>query len=160
MVERALTDVRRSQARRTLHRRAAGDGAPAAEAATYQVLDAIEAAADAGRDMTVGAVADALGVDQPRASRLVARAVGAGLVRRGADPDDGRRSVLTLTSRGRRVLADVHRNRQQAVASALAGWSSDDRDALARLLTAFVSRWERAARPAGPVGGAGRAGRR
>jgi DNA-binding MarR family transcriptional regulator len=158
MVERALTVVRRSQARRALHRQASGDDAPAAEAATFQVLDAIEAAA--GRDMTVRAVADALGVDQPRASRLVARAVAAGWVERGADPDDGRRSVLTLTSRGRRVLAEVHRTRRQAVASALAGWSSDDRDTLARLLTAFVSSWERTARPARPAGGAGRAGPR
>jgi hypothetical protein len=75
--------------RRTLHRRRAGGEASLAEAATFRVLDAIEAAGDAGRVMTVTGVADALGVDQPRASRLVARAVRAGLVRRGADPATG-----------------------------------------------------------------------
>jgi hypothetical protein len=44
-------------------------GAPAAEVAAFQVLDAIEGAT--GGTMTVNGVADALGVDQPRASRLV-----------------------------------------------------------------------------------------
>jgi DNA-binding MarR family transcriptional regulator len=145
-IERALVAIRRSQRRRTLQRRQAGDDAPAADAAVFQVLDALEAAADAGRVMTVTAVADALGVDQPRASRLVAQAIDARLARRGADPDDGRRSILTLTPRGRRVLAGAHRTRRAAVEAALAGWSPEDRDAFARLLGAFVSAWERSAR--------------
>ncbi|HZD02050.1 MAG TPA: MarR family winged helix-turn-helix transcriptional regulator [Actinomycetes bacterium] len=144
-IERALVAIRRSQRRRTLQRRAAGDDAPAVETAMFQVLDALEAASDAGRVMTVTAVADALGVDQPRASRLVAQAIDARLVRRGADPDDGRRSILTLTARGRKVLAAAHRTRRAAVEAALAGWSPEDRDAFARLLRAFVSGWERSA---------------
>jgi DNA-binding MarR family transcriptional regulator len=149
-IERAMVAMRRSQARRALHRRAAGDAAPVGEAAAFQVLDAVEAAAEAGRAMTVNGVADALGVDQPRASRLVARAVDAGLLRRGADPADGRRSVLTLTARGARVLADGHRTRRDAVRAALADWSPEDRETFARLLGAYVSSWERitGARPA------------
>lgn len=145
VIERALVTIRRSQRRRTLQRRAASDDAPSAEAAVFQVLDALEAASDAGRGMTVTAVADALAVDQPRASRLVAQAIEAGLVRRGADPDDGRRSILTLTTRGRKVLAGAHRTRRAAVEAALAGWSPEDRDAFARLLHAFVGGWERVA---------------
>lgn len=144
-IERALVVIRRSQRRRTLQRRTAGDDAPAAEAAAFQVLDALEAAHDAGRVMTVTAVADVLGTDQPRASRLVAQAIAARLVRRRADPDDGRRSILTLTARGRTVLAAAHRTRRVAVEAALAGWSPDDREAFARLLRAFVSGWERSA---------------
>ena len=143
-IERVMVTMRRSQGRRTLHRRAAGDGAPPAEAALFQVLDAIEDATEAGRAMTVNGVADALGVDQPRASRLVARAVEDRLVRRGADPDDGRRSVLQLTSRGLRVLAEGHRTRRAAVEAALAGWSTEDREAFARLLRAYVAGWDRA----------------
>ena len=103
-IEQAMVAMRRSWSRRSLQRRAAAGsvgaaGAGAAEAAAFQVLDAIES----GGPLTVNGVADALGVDQPRGSRLVARAVEAGLVRRGADPDDGRRSVLVLTPRGARV---------------------------------------------------------
>jgi DNA-binding MarR family transcriptional regulator len=148
-IERAMVALRRSWARRTLQRR--GDPrALAAEAAPFQVLDAIEGAAGAGRALTVNGVADALGVDQPRASRLVAEVVDAGLVRRGADPDDGRRSVLALTARGARVLAEGHRTRRAAVEAALAGWSDEDRQTFARLLGAYVAGWERATgRPTG-----------
>jgi DNA-binding MarR family transcriptional regulator len=77
---------------------------------------------------------------------VVAQAIDAGLARRGADPDDGRRSILTLTARGRSVLAAAHQTRRAAVQAALAGWSPEDRDTFARLLGAFVSGWERAAR--------------
>lgn len=141
-IERALVAIRRSQGRRTLQRRAGGNDAPASEAALYRVLDALEAAHDAGTALTVTAVAEAIGVDQPRASRLVAQAIDAGLVRRGADPGDGRRSLLTLTARGRKVLTAGHRTRRAAVEAALTGWSPEDRDAFARLLRAFVSGWE------------------
>jgi DNA-binding MarR family transcriptional regulator len=68
---------------------------------------------------------------------------GAGL-RRGSDPGDGRRSVLSLTARGARVLAEGHRTRRAAVETALAGWSGEDR-AFARPLTDYVAGWERAA---------------
>jgi hypothetical protein len=100
VIEQAMVAIRRSQGRRTLHRRRAGGEASLAEAATFRVLDAIEAAGDAGRVMTVTGVAD----------------------------------------------AEVHGTRRQAVEAALAGWSADDRDALARLLRAFVSSWERTTR--------------
>jgi DNA-binding MarR family transcriptional regulator len=115
----------------------------------FEVLDAIEAAVEGGGVMTVNGVVEALGVDQPRASRLVAGVVDAGLVRRGADPGDGRRSVLTLTARGRRVLAEGHRTRRAAVEAALAGWPAEDRETFARLLGAYVAGWERAARRGG-----------
>jgi DNA-binding MarR family transcriptional regulator len=159
-IEQAMVAMRRSWSRRRLHRRAgpgAGPvapgtgkstpGAPGAEVAAFQVLDAIEGATGAGGIMTVNGVADALGVDQPRASRLVAQVVEAGLVRRGADPDDGRRSVLSLTPGGERVLAEGHRTRRQTVEAALAGWSAEDRETFARLLGAYVAGWERATAP-------------
>ena len=152
-IERAMVAMRRSWSRRTLHRRAGRDGPAGAGppgpgdggAAAFQVLDAIEGAAAAGEVMTVNGVADALGVDQPRASRLVATAVEAGLVRRRADPEDGRRSVLTLTPRGAGVLAEGHRTRRAAVEAAIAGWPAEDRATFARLLSAYVAGWERAA---------------
>jgi hypothetical protein len=101
---------------------------------------------------------DAFGVDQPRASRLVAGVVEAGLVRRGSDPRDGRRSVLTLTARGARSWPGAHRTRRAAVEAALAGWSARDRATFARLLDAYVTGWDRAAashrsRPTPPARG-------
>ena len=142
-IEQAMVTMRRSWTRRSLQRRAEGGAAgPEGAGAAFQVLDAIEGATGA---ITVNRVADALGVDQPRASRLVAGVVEAGLVRRGSDPGDGRRSVLSLTARGARVLAQGHRTRRAAVEAALAGWSGEDREAFARLLTGYVAGWERAA---------------
>ena len=150
-IERAMVAMRRSWTRRTLHRRRAGAGAGAGdpgagsgEGAVFQVLDAVEGATGSSRVMTVNGVADALGIDQPRASRLVARAVEAGLVERGGDPDDGRRSVLSLTRGGVRVLAEGHRTRREAVEAALAGWSGEDRETFARLLRDYVAGWEKA----------------
>lgn len=56
--------------------------------------------------------------------------------------------VAIRRSQGRRTL---HRRRaggeaSLAEAATLAGWSADDRDALARLLRASVSSWERTTR--------------
>lgn len=91
--------------------------------------------------MTVGGVARALGVDQPRASRLVAEAVAAGLVRREADAADGRRSVLALTADGRRLQAAAAQRRRADLATMLSDWPDGDRRTFARLLSAFAARW-------------------
>ncbi|MGC5014262.1 MarR family winged helix-turn-helix transcriptional regulator [Streptosporangium sp. DT93] len=140
-VERAMVEIRRSQTRRAVQRLAAGadDGAGASvplDPALFGVIDAVE---EGEGDVTVTSVADRLGVDQPRASRLVARAVGAGLVRRVADPADGRRSTLELTALGAGHAERVHRFRREVFGAAMRGWSEHDRREFARLLTAFVA---------------------
>src|SRR6266542_2755038 len=114
-VERAMVAIRRRQSRRTLASLAAGQGA----------------AADA-------ALAALLGVDQPRASKLVARATDQGLLRREADPRDGRRSLLVLTAAGHALLESVHRLRRGVFERAMADWPDRDRADFARLLTRFV----------------------
>jgi len=75
MIEQSLIALRRSQRRRTLARLSGAPADPAVE-----VIDVIEAAELAGKPATVSTVADALNIDQPRASKLVAAAVEAGLV--------------------------------------------------------------------------------
>lgn len=134
-IERALIGIRRTSGRQALRQRSAPD-APATAGALFAVLDALE---DSGR--TVTELAAAIGVDQPRASRLVQQAVDAGLARRAPHPDDGRRSLVTLTRRGRDVVDAAHRSRQEAVRDALAGFSARDATALARLLERFVDQW-------------------
>ena len=79
-IERSMIALRRSQRRRTLARLSG-----ALPNAAVEVIDVIEAAELAGEPATVSAVADALNIDQPRASKLVAAAVAAGLVERRAD---------------------------------------------------------------------------
>ncbi|MFI7419689.1 MarR family winged helix-turn-helix transcriptional regulator [Nonomuraea sp. NPDC049684] len=128
-IEQAMVAIRRRQSRRALARQ---HGAAGPE---FEVLDVIEAA---GGRLTVSAVAEALNVDQPRASRLVTAAVTAGLVRREADQADGRRAWLVLTDAGAAALAQARQARQAAFASATAGWSAAERAEFARLLTRFV----------------------
>ncbi|MFI7127773.1 MarR family winged helix-turn-helix transcriptional regulator [Nonomuraea sp. NPDC050153] len=128
-VERAMVAIRRRQSRRVLARQ---QGAAGPE---YEVLDVIEGA---GGSVTVSTVAQALSVDQPRASRLVAAAVAAGLVRREADQADGRKAWLVLTEAGQAALEHARRTRQEAFAAVMEEWPERDRAEFARLLTRFV----------------------
>jgi DNA-binding MarR family transcriptional regulator len=148
-VERAMVAIRRSQNRRTLARLVAarqgatpgggrGTTADGAGGAVADVLDVIEEAEETGGRATVTSVAAALSIDQPRASKLVAAAVAAGLVRREADQADGRRALLVRTPAGRRLSAEVHAFRRQVFGQAMADWPAADRAEFARLLARFV----------------------
>ncbi|MBL1099807.1 MarR family winged helix-turn-helix transcriptional regulator [Streptomyces coffeae] len=138
-IERAMVAIRRSQSRRSLARLADGKGSKGGGGdAAFDVLDAIEAAEQSGTPATVSDIAAALAVDQPRASKLVAGAVDAGLVRREADQADGRRTLLVRTEAGRALTEEVRRFRRSVFAEAMEEWPEADRAAFARLLTNFV----------------------
>lgn len=136
-VERAMIAIRRSQTRRVLSRQADADPNSVA------VLDVIEECEQAGDDCTVASVRTALSVDQPRASRLVAKAVEDGLVRREADQHDGRRTLLRMTRSGKTTVARVHDVRRRRFAEAMAGWSARDQDTFAKLLSRFMDGYAR-----------------
>jgi DNA-binding MarR family transcriptional regulator len=140
-VESAMVRIRRRQARRTLARSLAAADVRSAELTPdgYAVLDLVEEAEQHGEAATVGSIADAMGVDRPRASKLVAAAVQAGLVRRRADQGDGRRALLVLSPAGRDHLEHVHELRRRRFAAAMATWEPAERADFARLLTAFVA---------------------
>jgi DNA-binding MarR family transcriptional regulator len=128
LVERAMVAIRRRQSRRALSRHMAADPA------VFAVLDAVE---ERGR-CSVTDLTEVLDVDQPRASRLVTKAVDQGLLVRQADQDDGRRSLVSLTTAGRKQVDAAHVARQEVFARAMGDWSAADRATFARLLTAFV----------------------
>jgi DNA-binding MarR family transcriptional regulator len=144
IIERALVTMRRDQQRRRLQRRGGhphrgrGDGSLGG-AARFRMLDALAAAPG----MSVSDIADAIGVDQPRASRLVNDAVAAGFVRRAPDPEDGRRSVLELSALGQRMLGSAHEARRAAVVRALEGFTASETEAFAGMLDRFVANWPR-----------------
>jgi DNA-binding MarR family transcriptional regulator len=171
LIEQALVTMRRDQERRRLQRRAehlgqeghdghghgghghghehghhghehrGGPGRHAlAHAARFRLLDALEGAE---RPPSVSELADSIGVDQPRASRLVQAAVEAGHVRREADPSDARRSALVLTTSGRKLLASARDTRRDAVETALAGFTPEETAEFARLLARFIADWPR-----------------
>jgi DNA-binding MarR family transcriptional regulator len=74
----------------------------------------------AGRDVRLGALADAAGISMPSASRLVARLSARGLVDTRRDPGDARAVHITLSATGRSTAAAVIRRRRALVAEALA----------------------------------------
>lgn len=127
-IERAMVAIRRRQRRRALGKRVGA-------APHFDVLDVIEESGS----VSVSGVAEALSVDQPRASRLVTAAVEEGLVRRVADQADGRRALLELTEAGRQALEAAHAGRQAVFAEAVSGWTEEERASFARLLTRFVA---------------------
>lgn len=106
--------------------------------ARMRLLDALAAAS---HPLSVGEIADAVGVDQPRASRLVQQAVELGLVRREADPDDARRTRVALTDAGTRLVRGFRGERREAIDAALAAFTDDERAELARLLTKLADSW-------------------
>src|SRR5262249_48692949 len=115
-VAAALAAIRRRQRRGVLAASAGLDPA-GLDANAILVLDA----ASEG-DCTVSDVAELLAVDQPRASRIVARAIDQRWLRREADQADGRRSLLRVTTSGRSVLHQVRARREATVAHAMRGW--------------------------------------
>ncbi|WP_245721994.1 MarR family winged helix-turn-helix transcriptional regulator [Nocardia crassostreae] len=135
-IERAMVAIRRSQTRRSLSRLGAlGDG-PAMDPTLFGMLDVVEAR---DGEATVTDIATTLGVDQPRASRLVARAVTDGLLERRADQADARRVLLHLTRKAQAALERAHTARQAVFARATADWEDAERAEFARLLTRFVA---------------------
>jgi DNA-binding MarR family transcriptional regulator len=75
-----------------------------------------------------------LGLDVSTVSRQVTRLTERRLVRRHADPLDGRAGQLELSARGRDLLQRVRRGRHMWLADAVGDWSETDRVRLAQLL--------------------------
>lgn len=109
-------------------------GAPA-------VIRMVEALAAASDPLSVSGLAEAIGVDQPRASRLVQQGVDRGWVRREADPDDARRTRIALTDEGARLFRGVRGERREALGRALAAFTDEESAELARLLTKLADNW-------------------
>lgn len=81
-----------------------------------------------------GALAEALHADPSTISRHVAGLLAGGLVRREADPVDGRASLLAITDSGRATCSALRAQRDTLVAELLANWQPEDVATLHRLL--------------------------
>ncbi|CDK00077.1 Transcriptional regulator [Microbacterium sp. C448] len=101
----------------------------------------LETLAQASGPLSVGEIADAIGVDQPRASRLVQQGVELGVVRREADPDDARRTRVALTDAGSALVRGFRGDRREAVDRALSSFTEQERADLARLLNKLADGW-------------------
>nr|WP_314844541.1 MarR family winged helix-turn-helix transcriptional regulator [uncultured Microbacterium sp.] len=116
-------------------------GDPSARFGGPARLRMLEALAAASAPLSVSDLGAAIGVDQPRASRLVQQGVAHGFLRREADPDDARRTRIALTDEGRRVARGMRGERREALGAALAAFTNDEREELARLLNKLADNW-------------------
>src|SRR3954470_9874810 len=104
-IDAAMTRIRKGMMRRESAIAILADLDPGLDLPMLDVMSAVmhwhpENDADAIREVTVGTVAERMGIDPSRASRLVADVVEAGYIRRVASQQDSRRIVLEPTDKG------------------------------------------------------------
>jgi DNA-binding MarR family transcriptional regulator len=134
-----MVRIRRSQTKRTIGRLMQRELGTRFNMAHGFVVDALaETEGGPGNEPSVGMVAEHLGVDPSRASRMVADAVRGGYVRRVASQVDGRRMGLELTGAGRKLLKTTSSFRRRVFSKAMASWPETDYAEFARLLTKFT----------------------
>ena len=92
---------------------------------------------DAAGRITVGGVAEEMGVAQPVASRAVAACIAEGLLRRVAYQQDGHSSLLELTDAGESARKAYATEQRRAFEEITAHWDSADRLQFARFLTRY-----------------------
>lgn len=134
-----MVRIRRSIARRTFSRVLAERLPASRDVRHVPVLEAVdEGSPQGGEPVSIGVIAERLALDPSRASRVVAAAVEAGLVRRVASPSDSRRTGIELTEEGQALTDTVRSLRAAWLGDAIADWSSDDRRRFADLFARFV----------------------
>lgn len=102
-------------------------------------------------EVTVGAVAERLGVDPSVASRMVSDCISSGYLVRAASQRDGRRTILCLSAQGVDLLDRFRAHQRAAFEYVTADWSELDRLDLARLMVKYVDTIS-GLRDRGPVG--------
>ncbi|MDX3248622.1 MarR family winged helix-turn-helix transcriptional regulator [Streptomyces sp. ME18-1-4] len=98
----------------------------------------LEHTRDSDKEITVGAVAELLGVDPSVASRMVTDNIKAGYLIRAASQQDGRRTVLLLSPEGADLMARFRRHQRAAFEYITADWAERDRLEFARLMLKYV----------------------
>jgi DNA-binding MarR family transcriptional regulator len=92
-----------------------------------------------GGPLTMGSLAGRCAMDVGLATRQVVTLEDQGLVRRQADPADGRRTIVEATPDGAAVAGRLQELRRRHLALSLAGWTAADLARFDALLTRFVA---------------------
>jgi DNA-binding MarR family transcriptional regulator len=103
------------------------------------VLNIVEdAEKEPGTEVSVGSVAETLGVDPSVGSRMVSDCISAGYLVRAASQQDGRRTILQLSEGGREMLGRFRKHQREAFEYITAEWPEGDRLEFARLMLRYV----------------------
>ena len=141
----ALFRLGRLLTRQPLHQALAQRTCHAVERSRILVVQAIEVGPSApDEEVTVGTVAERLGVDPSTASRLVAEALRDGYLARDASPADARRARLALTDAGRALAGDARRYQRAVFERVTRDWTEQERHEFARLFVRFADAVARA----------------
>ena len=93
-----------------------------------------------GDGLTIGDLAREVLTQQPTLTKLVQRMEKAGWVRRGADPQDARRTLVFEAAQGRDAVAGLLKQAKKHEAQLLSGFSKRDVTALKKILRALIGR--------------------
>lgn len=135
-----MVRMRRNMTKHALGGVFTGVAEPGVELAQLLVVDAIDEGEETlGAPVSVSDVARLVGVDVPRASRLLAGAVEAGYARRVPSATDRRRINIELAPAGRELAQRVRRFRTEFYQGLMQDWSPEEQALFARLLSRFAS---------------------
>lgn len=104
-----------------------------------------------GDHVMVATVADRLGIDPSRASRLSSELIRIGLVAREVSQEDARRAVLVLTPRGNEIVQAVRRYKFLILGSFLKGWTPEELAGFIPMLERFSAWSETSDEPSAPI---------
>ena len=107
--------------------------------AKINACDAVSELADSGTAVTVKDVALALDLEHSTVSRLLGELHDDGLIVRGMDPEDRRRTTVELTDLGREVVAEATTLSRFFTRILLAEWTRDEVDELARVMARLAT---------------------
>lgn len=130
-----MQNWRRRAVRRELGHKALAALKVGIDLAQFDVLVAIEAPVaqfgDSAGETMVATVAERLGIDPSRASRIVSEMVEAGYARRAVSQADARRTIIELTGAGQSTIEAVRAYKFLVLGDFLGGW---DKEEVARFL--------------------------
>ncbi len=142
-VDAVLQKWRRRAMRRELGHKALIDLKAGIDLAQLDVLIAIEGPepefGEAVGETMIATVAERLGIDPSRASRVVSEMVERGFARRAVSQADARRTIIELTESGRALVQAVQAYKFLVMGDFFSGWSAEDLDVFLPLLQRFAS---------------------
>ena len=140
-IDAVMSKVRRSVQRRDFGRLILARIDPSLEVSHLDAIVALSAGVgDTPRDeVTVGIIAERMGIDPSRASRICADLVERGYAVRVASQLDARRICLKLTARSERLVTAVRQTKWRIFAGSLAQWDEQELVTFALLLERFAA---------------------
>ncbi len=100
---------------------------------TYSALMILEGLKD-DAPLRMSQLAESVGTTPPTVTKLVKDLEEKGLVARVSDEQDGRASILSLTTKGQEVAEAIGQARLQSLAEVLTDWDPDELETIDRLL--------------------------